>query len=103
MGRYTFPNWRVARIPRIESVLNFYVSVILNCYCSNEMFEFCHIFKGFIRYLGKLKQHLDKLQYYVDWNQPTIINLFKTHVYGRQQTGSDNFNILRASQKGVRK
>jgi hypothetical protein len=41
----------VASVPRIQSAVNLFVHAILICYCCSLTFQFCHIFKGPVRYL----------------------------------------------------
>jgi hypothetical protein len=50
-GRQNILHRMTARIPWVQSVLNFFMSAILICYGRSQTFERYHILKGFIKYL----------------------------------------------------
>jgi len=47
-GKQKILHGMTASIPKIYYVLNFFMYVILICYCHSQTIELHHIFKGFI-------------------------------------------------------
>lgn len=92
-------NWRTARILRILSALDFFMSAILICDCRSQVFSLCHIFQGFTRYhcsmiFPAFWARNTNIYLQIKWSR-LLRNTFLTTVHTVEQNGPQSFSNSR--------